>query len=244
MSYGSFAAVYDRLMSDCDYSARAGYLLGLFNMFGVKPKLMLDLACGTGNMSLQMLSRGVDVIAVDISEEMLNVAKTKAADANYELLCLCQNAAELDLYGTVDSAVCCLDSVNHITEYDDICSMFKRLRLFIEPGGLFIFDANSEYKHSDVLGDNVFVIDDEDVYCVWQNSTEMPYTDICLDFFVKHGDTYSKSTEEFTERAYSDSELISASSEAGFEILAVYSDMTTAAPSSDCERKIFIMRNR
>ncbi len=244
MSYDAFSAYYDRLMSDCDYSARADYLLGLFCEYQSKPKLILDLCCGTGSMSIELLKRGIDVIAVDASEEMLDYASNKARQMGFDMLCLNQPAQELDLFGTIDGAICTLDSINHMIDYQDILCMFNRVSLFLEPGCLFIFDVNSEYKHLNVLGDNTFIIDEDDLYCVWQNSCDPPYTDITLDFFEKTDGVYRRSGEEFSERYYSDDELISAGESAGLELVEIFGDMSKSSPSDDCERKIFIMRKR
>lgn len=242
MAYNDFASVYDRLMSDCNYSARADYLLGLFHRHAAKPKLMLDLACGTGSLAVELIKRGVDVIGVDPSAEMLNVARLKAAEKQVELLCLCQSGEELDLFGTVDSAVCTMDSINHISDYDELKATLARVSLFLEPDGLFIFDVNTEYKHKNILADNTFVIEDEDVYCVWQNMTEMPFTTVVLDFFLEQNGMYERFHEEFEERAYSVDEIKSALSYAGLEIVEILGDMSLDAPDEDCERIIFVTR--
>ena len=242
MSYDVFAGYYDRLMSDCDYSARADYLLGLFCEFDKKPDLLLDLCCGTGSLAIEFINRGCDVIAVDASPEMLNVASEKAKQSGRELLCLCQDATELDLFGTVQGAVCTLDSINHIIDEEDVRQVFEKVSLFLEPGCLFVFDVNSEYKHKCVLADNNFVIEDEGVYCVWQNSADGAYTDIFLDFFVKTDNGYDRYTEEFSERCYSDDELIEFGNNAGLRIEAVFDDMSKSSPKENTERKIFVMR--
>ncbi len=244
MSYNYFSRVYDRLMSDCDYKARAEYLLGLFEQFSHKPKLLLDLCCGTGALSVELAKSGMEVIAVDASEGMLDKAMNKAREAEVDMLCLCQDAAELDLYGTVDGAVCTLDSVNHIIDEADLKAAFRQVSLFMEQGSLFIFDANTEYKHELVLGDNAFVIEDDEVYCVWQNFYDAPFTDIALDFFIKEGDSYSRMSEQFSERAYSQSELTALADSTGFDVVAVYDDMSRAAPKADSERLIYILKKR
>lgn len=242
MSYDVFAAFYDRLMSDCDYSARADYLLGLFCEYDKKPEILLDVCCGTGSLSLELAKGGCDVIAVDASEDMLNIASNKAKELGVNLLCLCQSAQELDLYGTVQGAVCTLDSINHIIDEDELQEAFNKVSLFLEKDCLFIFDVNTEYKHKFVLADNNFVIDDDEVYCVWQNSFDEPYTDISLDFFYKEGDRYIRSGEEFSERFYTDEELINFGKKAGLKTEAVFADLSREKPADDCERKIFVMR--
>ena len=240
--YIDFASFYDRLMSDCDYDARCDYLIEIFNRFGKRPKLMLDLACGTGNFTYRMIKKGIDVIGVDMSLEMLNVARKKAEDFESSPLFLCQRADELDLYGTVDSCICMLDSINHITDYNELCESFKKVSLFMEKDCLFIFDVNSEYKHRCVLADNTFVIDDDDLYTVWSNECEGNTVNIILDFFVKDGDKYSRFSEEFSERAYTDDELNTALELSGFETVAIFGDMSFSGPSDDEVRKIFVAR--
>lgn len=166
-----------------------------------------------------------EVIGVDGSEDMLALAGEKAARAGRSLLFLRQDMRCLDLYGTVEGAVCVLDSLNHLLRTADIRAVLRRLRLFLEPGGLFVFDVNTPYKHRVVLGDNAFVLEDEDVVCVWRNryiprTCEVAMT---LDFFVPAGEgRYDRLTDEVRERAYAGTTLRRLLEEEGFETLAVY----------------------
>jgi hypothetical protein len=157
---------------------------------------------------------------------------------------LCQSGAELDLYGTVDGAVCCLDSVNHITDREELLDTFKKVSLFLEPGKLFIFDVNTVYKHENILADNTFVRENEDLFFVWQNSydAEEKITDIYLDFFLKKGDNYIRESEDFSERAYTNEELTEMLEAAGFFVEAIYGDMSEEPPAADSERNIFVAR--
>ncbi len=242
--YNSLAKSYDRLTNDVGYEKRTEYICSLFERFDKIPTLMLDLACGTGGFSNCFAGRGVSVIGVDISEEMLEIAAQNSRQKGLDVLYLCQDATKLDLYGTVDGAICCLDSLNHLIEYEDFCQAINKTALFLEPERLFIFDLNTEYKHSAVLGDNTFVIDEEDIYCVWQNEYE-PQTgivDTILDVFQKTEGGYSRSTEYITERAYSKAQIESALKAAGLEVLAVYGDMSQDAPDATEERIIYITR--
>ncbi len=244
MSYSDFAFVYDGLMSDVDYSARTEYILKLFKKFGQTPTLLLDLACGTGGFSKEFAKRGIEVIGVDMSEDMLSVARETSADANLDILYLCQKADELDLYGTVDGAVCCMDSINHITDKKELVSAFKKVSLFLEPQKLFIFDVNTVFKHEKILGDNTFVLENENVYCVWQNEYDKKHRQIhiSLDFFTKDGKIYQRSGEEFCERAYTDTELQKMLKSAGFKVESVFGDMTLKPPKEDANRKFFVCR--
>lgn len=242
--YNIFAEFYDQLMYDVDYKKRTAYLMKLFKKYGNAPTLLLDAACGTGGFSNEFAKLGVEVIGVDMSEEMLSQARENAMESGNDILFLCQKLEELDLYGTVDGAVCCLDSFNHITDYKALCKAVKKISLFLEEGKLFIFDVNTEYKHKEVLGNNVFVIEEDDVYCVWANkyTEKSKKTDIMLDFFVKEGEQYSRFSEEFSERAYSSEELKAAIESAGLEIIEIFDDMTEKPLKNTSERAIYVTR--
>ena len=247
MSYSDFADVYDRLQSEVDYDARTEYLLRLFERFDRLPSLVLDMACGTGAFSVRLADKGIDVIGVDSSPEMLGVAREKAEERGKELLLLCQSAAELDLYGTVDGAICCLDSINHITDERELLESFKRISLFLESGRLFIFYVNTEYKHRGILSGNTFVYDTDDVYCVWSNSEcdTDGTVDIHLDFFkMTENGTYFRTEEDFSERAYGIELLKKCLNDADLDVLAVLGDMSERTAEPTDERIIFVTRKR
>lgn len=242
--YNNFAFVYDELMWDVDYKKRTAYLMKLFKKYGAAPTLLLDLACGTGGFSAEFAKLGTEVIGVDMSEEMLSIARENSAERGLDVLFLCQKAEELDLYGTVDGAICCLDSLNHITDYKTLCEALEKVSLFLEEGKLFIFDVNTEYKHKEVLGDNIFVIDRDNIYCVWANnySSKNNMVEISLDFFVKDGESYQRSCEQFFERAYTKQELEKALSKAGLEILEIFDDMSENPLNDKSQRAIYVTR--
>lgn len=243
--YDAFSRYYDVLTGDVDYKERTAYLLRLFDKFDKKPTLMLDLACGTGGFSVEFSKAGIEVIGVDISSGMLDCAKKNCENAGQDILFLCQDATELELYGTVDGAVCCLDSLNHITDYGDLCRAISRVALFLEKDRLFIFDVNTQFKQREILGNNTFVIDEPPVYCVWSNfyNEDIKTTDVVLDFFEedKQG-KYLRSCEEFSERVYSEDEILSALKAAGLEMLACYEEMTESAPCANTQRVVYITR--
>ena len=241
--YSDFAYSYDALMQDVDYKKRTDYICSLFEIFDRMPTLMLDLACGTGEFSNRFAEKGVSVIGVDISYDMLAIAREKSAEQGNDVLYLCQDATQLDLYGTVDGAICCLDSLNHITDYENFCKAIERVSLFLEKDRLFIFDLNTEYKHSEVLGNNTFVIDTDDVYCVWQNEYDGKHTvEINLDFFTPQGDAYYRTGESFCERAYTKNEIENALEKAGLKIEAAFDDMSQDAPTDTTERVVYVTR--
>ena len=171
-SYNTFAKFYDELTDNVEYEKRSKYIYDFFKENCANCNSVLDLACGTGGFSNEFAKRGIDVIGVDISEEMLASARQNSAECKTDVLYLCQPAEELDLYGTVDGAVCCLDSLNHITDYSAFCTAISKVSLFLEKDRLFIFDVNTVFKHKYILADNTFVIDRDDVYCIWQNETD------------------------------------------------------------------------
>lgn len=152
--YADFAAFYDRLTDDVGYPQRADYIAELLMEHGMKKGIVLDLACGTGSLTLELSKRGYEMIGVDASPDMLCAAQEKCAQAGAEVLFLCQPMEALDLYGTVNAAVCTLDSLNHITDPDTLREVLRRVSLFLEPGGLFVFDVNTPYKHREVLGNH------------------------------------------------------------------------------------------
>lgn len=243
--YEEFAANYDNLTTDVDYEKRTEYMCSLFNKYGKMPTLLLDLACGTGGFSNEFAKRGVEVIGVDISPEMLDVARSNSEESGLDVLYLCQDAAHLDLFGTVDGAICCQDSLNHITDYEDLREAFKKVALFLEKDGLFIFDLNTLYKHKEVLGNNTFVVETEDLYCVWQNefSEESGMVDIALDFFKETEDgLFERSSEYITERYYSEAEIEAALKDASLKIVGIFEEMTENAPEDDTQRIFYVTR--
>ena len=245
--YADFSLVYDTLTENADYPGRAAYILKLLEQSGVTGGLLLDLACGTGRLGIELSKAGFEVIGVDASEDMLGVAAENAAEAEQSIMLLCQDMKELDLYGTVNAAVCALDSINHLTKLEDVSAALRRLSLFIEPGGVFVFDVNTLYKHRRVLADNTFVYDLDDVYCVWQNTLEDDgrTVDIDLDFFVynESEDSYYRSGESFSERAYTLDELTDALKDAGFTVSRVCGELSLEPPAED-EQRIFIVAER
>ena len=167
-AYGPLAGVYDALTGDVGYERRADYIQRLFQKSRIPVRTVLDLACGTGAMTCLLAERGYEMIAVDGSPDMLAAAREKAAGLRGEPpVFLNQDMQMLDLYGTVDAAVCCLDSLNYLTSPRDVQKTFQRLHLFISPGGLLVFDVNSAAKLAGLDG-QVFLDETEDVYCVWR----------------------------------------------------------------------------
>lgn len=243
--YNFFSGVYDALTENVNYSARADYIADLLAENGITGGILLDLACGTGTLSIEMAKRGFEVIGVDSSGEMLSVAMNNAYESGQNILFLCQPMQQLDLYGTINAAICTLDSINHLTDAEDVQAAFDKVSLFTEPGGIFIFDINTTYKHREVLADNTFVYDLDDVYCVWQNTLdrETDTVRIDLDIFEQVEDgIYERMQESFCERAYPLPAIKEKLEKSGFETVAVYDELTKNKPHEKSERLFVIAR--
>ena len=247
--YRALSAFYDHLMTGgVDSVARTDYILRLFEKYaGKAPKTLLDLACGTGTLCAEMSKRGVDVVGVDHSEDMLAIASVKVKDCTPDILLLCQDMRKLDLRDTVEGAVCTQDGMSHLIKTADIREVLGRLRLFIAPGGLFIFDVNTPYKHREILGDRDFVLEQDGMLCTWQNlySKHTGIVTMRLDFFEEQPDgSYVRTTDEVRERAYTLPTWRKLLAEAGFSLEGVYADGTTDAPKDTCERWVIVAKNR
>ena len=160
----TFSAYYDALTEDVNRAVIADRCEELLAKYHPKRELALDLCCGTGTLATELARRGFEVIGVDASPEMLMQAAEKNMALEQPVLYLCQPLERLDLYGTVDLAVCTLDSLNHLPGKKALQKALHRLQFFVEPGGLFLFDVNTPYKHREVLGNNCFVRESEALF--------------------------------------------------------------------------------
>lgn len=241
-AYESLAAVYDALTGDVGYARRADYLERLFRKSQIPVHTVLDLACGTGSMTAALAERGYELIAVDASPDMLAAAQEKAAGLTGEPpVFLNQSMPALDLYGTVDAAICCLDSLNYLTNPKDVQKTLQRLHLFIAPGGLLVFDINSA-AYLRGLDGQIFLDETEDIYCVWRASFEKR-SQICsywMDIFTQRKDgTWSRAEEEHRQRAYEAEQLRTWLLEAGFTNIRTYGDCRMSAPREGEQRIYF-----
>lgn len=246
MSYDNFSRFYDLLTDNVEYEKRADYFCRLLSLCGTESGILLDLACGTGSISVEMAKRGFDVIGVDSSIGMLNAARQKAYESGEQILLLNQSMDDIDLFGTVDCAVCVLDSINHLADEKQVKRTFEKVSLFMNPGGAFAFDVNTLYKHKYVLADNAFVYDLDELYCVWQNNFNEAdgSVDISLDFFEEEDGAYYRSCESFTEKAYDLADIEKWLEESGFEVVGIYDDMTTEKAHPETERAVFLAKKK
>ncbi|MBE7031515.1 MAG: class I SAM-dependent methyltransferase [Ruminococcaceae bacterium] len=241
--YNDFAEVYDKLQ-DVDYNAFVDYYERIFEKFGKKPKLILDLACGTGNITIPMAKRGYDMIGLDLSCEMLNIAREKAAAEGLDILFLNQDMTEMELYGTVDAIVCALDGLNYITDPDDLKQVFKLVKNYLNPDGIMIFDINSEHKLREILGGNTFVNEEQGIYYVWQSEFDEE-TGICdfeLNFFCEQPDgSYIRFDEFQSEKAYKVEEITDISASTDLDVIGIYKPFEFSTPDDKEERIFFVI---
>ena len=242
--YNDFAYIYDKLINDVDYKEWADYYFKIFQRYGLSPKLGLDLGCGTGNLTVELANRGIEMTGVDLSEDMLMVAREKSE--GLDILYLNQDMTEFELYGTVDFIVSSLDCINYITDKRDLQRVMKLANNYLEPGGLFIFDINTRYKLENVIGDNTFILEDDDCFCSWQNEYDKrrKLSDFYLTFFLKDGENYTRFDEHHTERAYGIEEIKSLIESSGMRLLKVYHDRSFENPKKNSERVFFVAQEQ
>ena len=234
--YEALAVSYDRLTNDVDYEATVAFYEEILKQEGLKPRTAVDLACGTGSVTAILARKGLQVIGVDMSEEMLTVASQKAADAWF----ICQKLQQLRLPKAVDLAVCALDSLDYITDPEDCKEAIRKTYKYLNPGGIFIFDVNTPEKLRAMDG-QVFLDEDEDVYCVWRGEFDEK-TNICsygMDLFQRRGDVWERSFEEHREYAYDAQTLTGYLKRAGFTSIRIYADRLMEAPREG-EQRIYI----
>lgn len=238
-AYGPLAFWYDRLTLDIPYEAFVDFYEKEFSADGGEFKILLDLCCGTGTLTWLLAERGYEMIAADASPDMLMQAASKAAEVSVPPLFLCQDASALDLYGTVDAAVCSLDGMNYIPE-SELPEVFHRLHLFVRPGGLLIFDIKTPGWFRSVDG-SVSVDETEDMLCLWRAEFDTEENAICygMDIFSKSGSLWRRDSEEHIEYAHSPERLAELLEIAGFENVRLCCD----CPQSDGGR-LFITAKR
>lgn len=249
LQYGVFAAYYDRLMQSLvDYELWYSLLKDRLSENGLSEKGdVLDLACGTGEFANRFARDGYGAVGVDLSKEMLSFAREKAYSGNIGQppLYVCQDMKALDLFGTVDAAVCCLDGLNYLKSYSELCAVFERVRLFLAPGAPFIFDLNTRYKFENTLACNSFVYELGSLFCVWENFYNKK-SSVCpsrLTFFIEDESGAWIREEEFQrERAFDDSKVVSLLKKCGFESVEVYSSLSKDPISVGDERHYFICK--
>lgn len=244
-AYTSLAPVYDLLNGDIDYAAWGDFIEKQFELFAKKkPESILDLACGTGSMAVELAERGYDMTGIDLSEDMLAVARKKCDGRRFrhDVLLLCQNMTEFELYGTVDAVVCCLDGLNYLTKTEQLRKTFRHVHNYLNPDGLFIFDMNTPKKFEEIYGTNAYILEEDGVFCAWQNiyNSKSKLCDFYLSIFTEdEKGRWHRTDEEQRERCYSLATAKKALLECGFELCGVFGDFDMSEPDRDTERWYF-----
>ena len=241
MIYDLLAPFYDSINAELDYSAWADFIEKIIEKEYKcgRPELVLDLGSGTGKMTLELARRGYDMTGVDCSPEMLGVAREAAEREGHSILWLCQDMTEFEIYGTVDVCVCCLDTVNHLTDKKSLEKCLSLVHNYVIPDGLFIFDINGKYKFENIYSDMTYAMEEDGAVCIWQNDYDEK-TKLC-DFYItlfKEGadGRYDRYDDTDTERMYTLSEMKKSLQKCGFEFIGAYSDFDFNQASDESER--------
>ena len=248
-AYTSFASVYDTFMDNVPYEEWGGYIHSLLCRYGVKDGLVLDLGCGTGTMTEILAGYGYDMIGVDNSGDMLELAMEKRLASGHDILYLLQDMREFELYGTVRAVVSVCDSVNYITEPEELAEVFRLVNNYLDPGGIFLFDFNTEYKYREVMGDCTIAEDRGDCSFIWDNCyyEEEKINEYDLTLFIREGSDdngalYRKYRETHFQRGYTLEEIRELLSSAGLVFQAAYDMDTGEAAWGKSERICVIAR--
>lgn len=240
--YNSMARHYDELTSDVPYGCFVDFIVKIFTKNKTDPKLILDLGCGTGSISMLLAQKGYEIIGADMSQEMLSIAEEKARGMENKPVFICQSMTGLDLYGTVDAAISCLDSINYLYKPEMLNKAFAGVAMFLNIGGLFIFDVNTEKKLSE-LNDTTYTRETENVFCSWQtdwnnkNKTAIFTVDL---FEMVDKSIYRRNTEIHKERAYSEAEIEEALNNNGLKLLNIYGELKFRKPAVDENRVFYV----
>lgn len=248
-AYTSFAEVYDQFMDNVSYREWADFLQEILQKEGINDGLVLDLGCGTGSMTEELAGRGYDMIGVDNSEDMLEIAMEKRQESGHDILYLLQDMQEFELYGTVRAVVSVCDSVNYVTEKEELEQVFRLVNNYLDPGGIFVFDFNTEYKYREVLGDRTIAENREDSSFIWDNYyyEEEHMNEYELTLFIQETDQkelYHKYQETHFQRAYTLEEIRELLEKSGLRFVAAYEDYTKKAPGKGSERICVVAREQ
>lgn len=257
-AYTGFARVYETFMDNIPYGEWAVYLTGLLKEYGVKPgSLLCELGCGTGSMTRLLAQAGYDMIGIDLSEEMLDIARYEHPEDENDILYLNQDMREFELYGTVAAVVSVCDSMNYITSEEELLKVFRLVNNYLDPGGYFIFDMKTAYNYEVLMGDRVIAENREDCSLIWENyyekETGINQYDITIYTKAEFEEDEEAEPEELpplferleeshVQRAYPVEKIIALLKEAGLEFVAVYGGCTKEAPAAESDRVYFVAK--
>lgn len=257
-AYTGFAEVYDLFMDNVPYQEWSHYLISLLKEHQVFQGLVLELGCGTGRMTRLLAQAGYDMIGVDSSEEMLQIAREKewdkaksdasvAGQEETDILYLLQDMREFELYGTVKAVVCVCDSLNYILEEEDLLTVFRLVNNYLDPGGVFIFDMNTLYKYREILGENTICENREEGSFIWENfyDEESQINQYDLTLFIRESqDLYRRYEETHFQRGYELRKVQKLLEEAGMEFVGSYDAFTREPVKEESERIYVIAREQ
>jgi len=267
-AYTSFAQVYDLFMDNVPYEEWSKYVIALLKEEKIEDGLVLDLGCGTGKMTRLLAAAGYDMIGIDNSEDMLEIARecqyaqggenectddvadeenpdVESRDSN--ILYLLQDMREFELYGTVRAVISICDSMNYILDEEDLLQVFKLVNNYLDPKGVFIFDMNTRYKYAELLGETTITESREEGSFIWENyfDEEEDINQYDLTLFIREdGDLYRKYEETHFQRVYDLETVKQLLEEAGMEFVAAYDAFTREPVKEDSERIYIIARER
>lgn len=242
-AYTGFAEVYDLFMDDIPYGEWCEYVAGLLAEYGIQDGLLLDLGCGTGKLTRRLADRGFDMIGIDLSEEMLEIAREKS-DPEL-ILYLMQDMREFELYGTVRAIVSICDSMNYLMGYEELVQVLGLANNYLDPGGIFLFDMNTLYKYETLLGEQTIAENREEGSFIWENyyDEEERINQYDLTLFIRQeGGLYRKYEETHYQYAFDLKEVEQAVREAGMELVAIYDAFTREPVRTDSQRVYVIAR--
>lgn len=247
-AYTSFASVYDTFMDNIPYEEWGEYLKSLLQEYGVQDGLVLELGCGTGNMTEILAKSGYDMIGVDNAEEMLEIAMEKRTQSGLDILYLQQDMREFELYGTVKAIVSICDSMNYILEEEELLQVFRLVNNYLDPKGVFIFDFNTVYKYQEILGDQTIAENRDDCSFIWDNYyyEEEKINEYELSLFIKEQDSdlYRKYEETHFQKAYDLETIKRLIVQSGLEYVTAYDAFTKETPTITSERIYVIAKER
>ncbi|GKU23893.1 class I SAM-dependent DNA methyltransferase [Clostridium folliculivorans] len=243
-SYNKFANLYDQLIyEDINYNSISDFILNLCKDNNINYEYYLDLACGTGNVAAILGKNFKNIFLVDSSDSMLINADKKFRDERMKCKIVCQDMSELSLNRKFDLVTCVLDSTNYILDTEDLKNYFLSVKRHMSENGIFVFDINSYYKLSEILGNNIFTYNSEEIFYTWENIFEDEIVEMNLTFFVKEGDLYERFEEIHEERAYKEDFIESMVKDAGFEIIGKYDGYKNSGVEQDSERIVYVLKN-
>lgn len=243
MAYKEFANIYDELIyEDIDYDKVAEKIINVCKEKDINFEDYLDLACGTGNVAVRVAKDFKNIYAVDLSDDMLNIAFDKFKENKIRAKVICQDMCELSLNKKFDLITSVLDSTNYITNDEDLTEYFTKVYDHLKEDGLFIFDINSYYKLSTVLGNNIYTYSTDEIFYTWENSFEEDILNMFLTFFVKtDNDLYNRFEEDHYEKAYKEEHIEEILIKCKFKVLSKFSGYSNEKVNENSERILYIV---